>query len=171
MASVVKKKQKRKPSKPVVISTKLELQKRISYIQDLLLKDFETRDIIASAKKKWKVTERQAYRYLWAANIFFVEKSKQTLERKVAFYLARKRKLLRDLPESEVQTSTGTLVVSKILDSMAKLEGVSIETLKLIGDPKQPVSTISQVGYTSTIDYTKFPTPLLKQLLQMMDTN
>lgn len=168
MASVTKKK---KPKKPVAISTKQELQKRIGYIQDLLLKDYETRNIIAIAKKRWKVTERQSYRYLWAANLFFVEKSKQSLERKVAFYLARKRKLLRDLPETEAKTPTGVVAVNKVLDSMAKLEGVSVETLKLIGDPKQPVATTSQIGYTSTIDYNKLPTPLLKQLLQMMDAN
>lgn len=164
-------KNNRKPRKHPPISTKQELQKRINYIQELLLQDFETRNIIALAKKKWKVTQRQAYRYLWAANLFFVEKSKQTLERKVAFYLARKRKLLRDMDSTEMKSPTGVVAVNKVLDSMAKLEGVSIETLKLIGDPKQPVATVSQVGYTSTIDYSQIPTPLLKQLLQMMDAN
>src|SRR6185295_15576171 len=121
MASAARK----KPKKKIPISTKLELQKRISYVQDLLLKDYETRSVIANVRRKWKVTERQAYRYLWAANIFFQEKSKQNLERKVAFYLARKRKILRSMSEEEKKTSAGSLVVSKILDSMARLEGVS----------------------------------------------
>jgi len=167
MASAARK----KPKKKIPISTKLELQKRISYVQDLLLKDYETRSVIANVRRKWKVTERQAYRYLWAANIFFQEKSKQNLERKVAFYLARKRKILRSMSEEEKKTSAGSLVVSKILDSMARLEGVSVETLKLVGDPKNPITTVSQVGYTSSVDYSKLPTPFLKELLRLMDNN
>lgn len=152
---------------PGVKTDKIELQKRIRSVQEWILNDYVTADIIANCVSTWSVTERQAYRYLWAANRFFAEKDKLSVERKKAFYLARKKKLLRDMNPAEKKTAAGVVAINKVLDSMAKLDGVSVDTLKVVGDPAQPLRSVSDVTYTSSsIDYSNLPTELLKTLLR-----
>lgn len=146
-------------------STKLELQKRIRIIQDYILRDFDTPDIITECIKLWGITDRQAYRYLWAANRFFGEKSKITLQRKTEFYLARKRKLIRDMDPEEKKSAAGVAAIDRVLNSMAKLEGVSVHTVKVIGDPAHPIRTVAENTYTSNVDYSKLPTEFLEALL------
>lgn len=147
-------------------SAKIELAKRIRVVQDWLLQDHTTTDIINQCITAWKVTDRQAYRYLWAANRFFIEKDILTLEVKRSYYLARKKKLLRDMNPEEKKTAPGVAAINRVLDSMAKLEGVTVETLKLIGDKDNPLITESKVQYSSgVIDYSLLPTDFLKALL------
>lgn len=125
-------------------SDKLELQKRIRVVQDYILQDHLTVDIINQCIVQWNVTERQAYRYLWAAKLFFIEKDKSDVEKKKAIYLARKKKLLRDMDPQEKKTAAGVSAINRVLDSMAKLEGVTYDTVKLIGDPDNPVHTVAK---------------------------
>lgn len=147
------------------ISDKLELQKRIRHVQEWILMDYVTGDIITQCVAKWNVSDRQAYRYLWAANRFFEERDKLSLEKKRSYYLARKKKLLRDMNPEEKKTSPGVIAVNRVLDSMAKLEGVTVNTLKLIGDPDKPIKTESSVAFTSPIDYSKLSTEFLDMII------
>jgi hypothetical protein len=154
------------PKTEKIKSDKIQLQKRIRAVQEWILQDFITTDIITNCINTWGVTERQAYRYLWAANRFFQERDKLSLDRKRAYYLARLKKLLRDMDPKEKTTAAGTTAIKSVLTAMAKLDGVNIETLKLIGDPTHPLRTIAEVAYTSaSIDYSKLPTEFLKNLL------
>jgi len=143
---------------------KAELQRRIRAVQDLLLQDHMTADIINHCIKTYDVSDRQAYRYLWAANKFFEDVSKVDTKRRIAYYLQRKKRLLREMDPKEKRTPAGVQAANKVLDSMAKLEGVRIDTVKLIGDPLQPITTSSAVSVTSTIDYTKLPDEFLLTL-------
>ena len=147
---------------------KLELSRRIRIIQDWILQDHVTTDIIHQSLLQWPgISERQAYRYLWAAKQFFIEKESENLDRKRAYYLARKRKLLRDMNPDEKKTAAGVAAANRVLDSMAKLEGVSTDTFKLIGDPDKPIVSETKVAYSSeSIDYTKLPTEFLEQLVR-----
>lgn len=151
---------------PGIKTSKVELQKRIRSVQEWILSDFITADIVINCINSWNVTERQAYRYLWAANRFFAEKDKLSLERKKAYYLARKKKLLRDMNADEKKTAAGVVAINKVLDSMAKLDGITIDTLKVIGDAAQPLRSVSEVAYSSAfVDYSKLSTDFLKILL------
>lgn len=150
---------------PKRISDKLELAKRIRAVQEWILQDYITSDIIANCTSQWSVTERQAYRYLWAANRFFAEKDKLSLEQKRAYYLAKKKKLMRDMKPEEKKTPAGVVAINRVLDSMAKLEGVTVNTLRLIGDPDNPIKTESKVAFTSPVDYSKLPIEFLDMIL------
>jgi hypothetical protein len=150
---------------PKRVSDRLELQTRIRAVQEWILQDYLTCDIIANCVKTWGITERQAYRYLWAANRFFAEKDKLSLEQKRAYYLAKKKKLLRDMKPEEKKSAAGVVAVNRVLDSMAKLEGVTVDTLKLIGDPNQPVKTQTTVEFSSPIDYSKLSTEFLDMII------
>ena len=151
-------------------TSKLKLARRIRIVQDWIMQDHLTPDIISQAIAQWSISERQAYRYLWAANKFFREKQRQNLEEKIAYYLARKKKLLRDMNSDEKKTAAGVRAIDGVLNSMAKLEGVSLETLKLVGDPSQPVRTISEVVSAQSVDYTKLPTEFLEMLVNSRKT-
>jgi len=145
---------------------KIALAKRISAVQDWILQDLSTTDIIIKSIAKWKITDRQAYRYLWAANRFFQEKDKLSIERKKAYYMARKKKLLRDMNADEKKTAAGVVAANRVLDSMLKLEGITTETLKVIGDPDNPITTVSSVITPTNVDYKKLPTELLEFIVK-----
>lgn len=145
-----------------VKSDKIELEKRIRNVQEWILQDNVTNDIITQCVSTWGVTTRQAYRYLWAANKFFEEKNKLSIERKRAYYMARKKKLLREMTPGEKKTAAGVAAINRVLDSMAKMDGITMDTFKVIGDPLLPLRTVTESVYTTQIDYSKLPTELLE---------
>lgn len=148
-------------------ANKAETQRRIRIIQEWILQDYVTSDIIQQACQTWNITARQAYRYLYYANRFFQEKDQLSLQAKVSYYVARKKKLLREMDPAERRTAAGVAAANKVLDSMAKMQGVTMETIKLIGDPKQPVHTETKTNYTSqNIDYANLPTDFLEAILK-----
>jgi hypothetical protein len=147
-------------------ANKIELEKRIRQVQEWILMDNAVHDILTQCIQSWNVSKRQAERYVWAARQFFIEKTQESFEKKRAYYLARKRKLIRDMDPKEKKTAAGVAAVNRVLDSMQKLEGVSTDTLKLIGDPEKPLITETKVAYSSEfIDYSTLPTEFLKFLL------
>lgn len=162
----MKKKQTQQEREAIRRSDKLELQKRIRVVQDYILQDHLTIDIINQCIHQWGVTERQAYRYLWAAKLFFIEKEKETVEKKRAVYLARKKKLLRDMDPQEKKTAAGVTAVNRVLDSMAKMEGITTDTLKLVGDPDNPIHSVSK---ENVIDYSSLSEKELLTLKKLHD--
>lgn len=115
----------------MVRSSKIEAKERIRYVQELILNDIGSQDIIRAITSKWDVSDRQAYRYLDSANAEFEEKKKLSLERKKAFYKARKLKLIRSMDPDEKKTAAGVTAVNKILDSMAKMDGINMDKLEI----------------------------------------
>lgn len=145
---------------------KLELAKRIRVVQEWILQDHTTIDIINQSQSKWNITERHAYRYLWAAKQFFIEKETVNLERKKAYYISRKKKLLRDMNPAEKTTAAGVAAINRVLDSMAKMEGVTTDIVKLIGDKDNPIHT---VVVDNGIDYASLTEEELLTLKKLHD--
>ncbi len=115
----------------MVKASNLEAQERIRHVQELILNDIGTQDIIRAIVAKWGITDRQAYRYLESANKEFVEKNQVSLERKKAYYKARKLRLIRNMNPEEKKTAAGVAAINKVLDSMAKLDGINIDKLEV----------------------------------------
>lgn len=65
----------------------------------------------------------------------------------------------------EKKTAAGVTAINKVLDSMAKMEGVTVDTVKLIGDPAKPIHTRNETHVTPSVDYTKLPTDFLRTLV------
>jgi hypothetical protein len=147
-------------------ASKLETAERVRYVQELILNDYASGDIIKAIIQKWGVTERQSYRYLWAANAFFEEKNELSLTRKKAVYKARKLKLLRNMDPAEKKTAKGVAAINKVLDSMAKLDGITFNEPDSV---KVNVSTNNTVSTTSTlstsIDYSALSTEFLEAVV------
>lgn len=112
-------------------ASKITTLERIRYVQELILNDIGSQDIIRSIVAKWSISDRQAYRYLDSAHKEFEEKSKLSIERKKAFYKARKLKLIRSMDPEEKKTAAGVAAINKVLDSMAKLDGINIDKLEV----------------------------------------
>lgn len=142
-------------------STKVETAKRIRYVQECLLEDIPSSDIQKAIVEKWSVTERQARRYIWAANKFFVEKYEKKAAEKKAYYIQRKKKLLREMDPKERKTARGVMAANKVIDSMAKIDGVLVENT--VHEFKNPVEV--KATFESKIDYSTLPTELLEAIV------
>lgn len=115
-----------------------------------------------------ELSKKQCQRYYYMAIASLEEKDNITRSRKVAFYKARKLRALRDIDPAERKTAQGAMVISKVLDSIAELDGISTRSLTFRGDKDNPI----QVDHVhdhfhkhEVIDYSQIPTELLEQLL------
>lgn len=114
---------------------------RIRAVQEWILEDHPYSDIIKSIVNKWGISIRQAERYHHLAMRFFEDKHALSMERKKAYYIQRKKKIIRDMDPQFKKTPSGARAINKILDSMAKLEGVVIDKIELSGKDGIPLPT------------------------------
>lgn len=110
-------------------SDNIEKEKRLRIVQEWILQDYLTSDIVNQCINKWGVTERQAYRYISNANDAFAKITEKKLERRLNYHIQRRNKLLRDLEEKQKKTPAGIGVQLNILQDIAKLE--KLYTLKV----------------------------------------
>ncbi len=134
-------------------ATKKQLSDRINYAFELMMNDFAPSQIHQILLEKYGVTKRQAERYLYCANLFLEEKTEVSRKRKLAWYKARKFRLLRDMDPKEKKTAAGVRAIDGVLNSMAKLEGLMIDKVAQTDikgdDVKQPplisITTVSSL--------------------------
>lgn len=110
-------------------SDKIEKDKRIRIVQEWILQDHITTDIVNNCVSKWGVSERQAMRYLKDANDEFAKITEKKLEKRLNYHIQRRNKLLRDLEDKFKKTPAGIGVQLDILQDIAKLE--KLYTLKV----------------------------------------
>jgi hypothetical protein len=113
----------------MIKSDKIEKEKRIRIVQEWILQDHLTSDIVNNCVAKWGVCERQAMRYIADANKAFAKITEKRLERRLNYHIQRRNKLLRDLEEKSKKTPAGIGVQLDILQDIAKLE--KLYTLKI----------------------------------------
>jgi hypothetical protein len=118
-----------------------ELQNRIRTVQEWMLNDHTSQDIIKSGVAKWQVSDRQIQRYIEKARGSFMEFHEESKEKKRAFYIQRMRKALRDLDPAQRRTAQGLAAVGKVLQTMAQIEGIVITKHEVGGLDGQPLSS------------------------------
>lgn len=121
-------------------SDKLAREKRIRTVQEWILQDFLTTDIIKQCVATWGVSERHAMRYLKLANDAFSKITESRLEKRLNYHIARRNKLLRDLSDNAKKTPAGTSVQLAILSDIAKLEKLYTVKIEHSGKDGQPLS-------------------------------
>jgi hypothetical protein len=112
-------------------ATKKELSDRIAYAHELLMADLHVVEIKKVLVQKYGVCMRTADRYIYCANASLEEKNEKSLKRKVAYYIARKQRLIRNMDPAEKRTAAGVRAVDSVLDSMAKMDGVLINKIDI----------------------------------------
>ncbi|OOG19142.1 hypothetical protein BWD42_04110 [Sphingobacterium sp. CZ-UAM] len=123
---------------------KYEIERRIRNVQEWIMDDYPYGDIVRSIVNKWGLSERQAQRYIKTAYDEFKDKEELSIEAKKAYYIKRKKKLIRDMDPRVKTTASGARAINKILDSMAELEGIKINKVQLTGKDGEPL--IPEVG-------------------------
>lgn len=100
-------------------SDKLEKEKRVRAVQDLMLSGHNSGDIRDTIMVKWSLSERQAYRYITDAYKEFRELTQNEMSERKGWHIQARLKLLK-------QNTGKPKLQLDILDSLAKLEGVLI---------------------------------------------
>lgn len=108
---------------------KLEMAKRIRIVQEWMLQDHITTDIINNCMKQWGISDRQAYQYLKKASEGFEQITEKKLEKRLNYHLQRRTKLLRDLDPAYKRTPEGIKAQLQVLEDIAKLE--KLYTIKI----------------------------------------
>ena len=122
---------------------KYEIERRIRNVQEWIMDDYPYGDIVRSIVNKWGLSERQAQRYIKTAYEEFRDKEELSIDSKKAYYIKRKKKLIRDMDPRVKTTASGARAINKILDSMAELEGIKINKIQLTGKNGEPLDTPS----------------------------
>ncbi|HTE33026.1 MAG TPA: hypothetical protein VK666_21735 [Chryseolinea sp.] len=113
----------------------LEKEKRLRMVQEWILQDHITTDIISQCINSWDISERQAMRYLASAKIAFAKITEKKLEHRLNYHIQRRNKLLRDLDPKYRKSPPGIKVQLDVLEDIAKLE--QLYKLKIeVGGPK-----------------------------------
>lgn len=113
----------------------LTLNMRIRTVAEWILEGYATKDIIQSCESKWGVDERMAYKYRKAAFKIFQETTKGKLDERLAFHVAARMKIFNALKDKN--TPKGSDSALRILDSIARLEGVMVDKVDVTSKGKQ----------------------------------
>jgi hypothetical protein len=105
-------------------STKLELTSRVKKVSQWILAGEGTTDIIDLSREQWKVTIRQAYRYLKLALVEVYLIGKDELKERQAFHVKERLDLFIDAKKQKQ-----TMPALAILDSIAKLEALFVQKI------------------------------------------
>ncbi len=146
-------------------ASKIEVAKRIRTVQEWILDDHTYSDIIRSSVARWDISERQAERYYAKAFEDFHEATRQSTESLKAYYKKRKMKLIREMDPVLKKTPSGVRAANKVLDSMAKLDGIVIDKIEVTGKDGGPLQTTTTVDLSGlTLDQLKLLSALKKSL-------
>lgn len=100
----------------------LDKTRRIAQIQEWILQDMRSVDIIDLCIKDYEISDRQAKRYIADANREFGRITEKNLERRLYYHIQRRNKLLRDLDEKSKTTPAGIDSQLRVLQDIADLE-------------------------------------------------
>lgn len=140
--------------KPLRCSKK-ELSDRINYAYELMMADLAPHEIRKVLKEKYGVCIRTAERYYDVAYRFLEQKNEKSRKRKIAWYLARKSRLIRDIAPAEKKTAAGVKAINNVLDSMAKMEGLMVDKVDVTskGDKISTSTTIIKTADGTVITF------------------
>lgn len=112
-------------------SSEHQIALRIRTVQEWMMQDQCSADIVTQGMTLWGVGKRQIERYIAEAEKGFQEMNKTVLERKKAYYIQRSKKVLRDMDSRFKKTPQGVFAQQSMLQFMAKLDGVMVDKAEL----------------------------------------
>jgi hypothetical protein len=124
-------------------SDKNEFNKRVRLIQEWIIDDYPTQDIISQAMQLWGVTDRQSYRYLKEARKKWNSQADETIEQKRRLKIQSLKKLKRSLKDQYKGTPKGITAVLAVDKEIIKLENLRpAEKIEVTGKNGAPIETI-----------------------------
>ena len=119
-------------------STDAEISRRVRFVRRMLLRGHTRGDIVRFCSKKWGITSRQIDDYLAYAKEEIEEINKTDMKQNMAMISRNYWEQYRLAHKSK----NGFLAVT-ILEKIAKLKGLSQETLKLVLDDRKDLEALS----------------------------
>lgn len=102
----------------------IEYEKRIRIVQEWIIEDWPTADIITQIRNNWTVQDRQAKRYIKEAKERWVSDQEDIIEAKRTLKIEGMKKLKRSLQERYKGTPQGIFAVLSVEKEIIKLEGL-----------------------------------------------
>lgn len=118
-----------------------EKDKRIRQVQEWLLQDFITADILRQCVTRWGVSQRQGARYLADARKTFETITEKNLAKRLNYHLHRRTKLLRDIDPKYKNQPQGIAAQLAVLRDIADLEQLYKAKLEVSGPDGKPIKT------------------------------
>lgn len=143
-------------------SDHVEYEKRIRIVQEWILEDWPSCDIVQQVNSKWGVEERQAKRYLAEARKRWVALEDHVLASKRKLKIESLKKLKRSLQAKFVGTPNGIQAILNVEKEIIKLEALAPpKKLEIYGKDGQPIQTESK----NDIDYSKLSDEVLLAIM------
>lgn len=140
---------------------KIEYEKRIRIVQEWIIEEWQSVDIIAQIVTKWELEERQAKRYIAAARLRWQEEEKEHIDALRNQKILKLKKLIRSLKETYKGTPSGIGAILRVEKEIIKLEGMDRPKKVEVGGIKgQPIETQQKITHDE-IDYTKLSDDVL----------
>lgn len=144
---------------------KIEYEKRVRIVQEWILEDWPSCDIVAQIlQKKWVTTDRQAKTYLAVARSRWVGEEEVIVANKRRIKIQSLRKLKRSLNDRYKGTPAGIHVVLEVEKEIIKLEGLPLpKKVELTGANGKPIETKTTIK--SNVDFSKLSDDVVLALL------
>lgn len=103
---------------------KIEYEKRIRLVQEWLIQDWPTCDIITQINAKWNIAERQAKRYIADARGRWQKEEQEVLDQKRQRKIKKLQVLARSLKDEYKGTPGGIRAVMVVEKEIISLEAI-----------------------------------------------
>lgn len=120
-------------------SDKIEYGKRVATVQEYILRDYSSTQIIAHCVASYRVSERQAKRYIQDAYAGFEAITAADKKQRLNFHVQKRMKLLREIDPAEKNSAFGVRTVLEVMKDIAKLEGLYVEKHEHTGKDGRPI--------------------------------
>lgn len=103
---------------------KIEYEKRVRIVQEWILEDWPSCDIITQITQAWKLEERQAKRYIQEARKRWNGDEQDLIDQKRKLKVASLKKLKRSLKATFTGTPAGIRAIMSVEKEIIALEGL-----------------------------------------------
>lgn len=126
---------------------KLEYEKRIRIVQEWILEDWPSCDIIVQINQAWKLECRQAKRYISEARKRWNNDEEDVIDQKRKLKVASLKKLKRSLKAIFTGTPAGIRAIVAIEKEIIQLEGLRKPTKIDLTQPLSPATNLSDTQF------------------------
>ncbi|MEJ7610658.1 MAG: hypothetical protein WKF88_05700 [Ferruginibacter sp.] len=120
----------------------IEYEKRIRMVQEWIIEDWPTTDILTQIIVKWGIEERQGKRYISEARKRWTSEPDEILEHKRRLRIAGLKKLKRSLKSQFTGTPEGIRAILAVDREINALEGLQQKKIDTDGDKLPSRTTI-----------------------------
>ena len=125
----------------------IDYEKRIRQVQEWIIDDWPSCDIVLQCVKKYDVSERHAKRYIAEATERWVDTNQEKLNAKRARRIESLKKLKRSLKEVHAGSPAGISALLRVEKELARLEGayptkemIDAQAAEAAGRPVDPLN-------------------------------